>query len=76
MKDSIKKELIKKEGLTSFYQLTGTCTRCGESYSSGNIFAASYCLECAEIVKKEKTRERVRRFRKKKQAEETGVKTV
>lgn len=42
-----------------------TCERCNEEFNNGNIFAAKYCPECSEEVKKEKTRERVRRFREK-----------
>lgn len=42
-----------------------TCERCEKEFSSGNTFASSYCQECSAEIKKEKTRERVRRHREK-----------
>lgn len=43
----------------------GICQRCNKEYQNNNVFASKYCPECALIVKKEKTRERVRKHRKK-----------
>lgn len=40
-----------------------TCERCGAEYNNGNVAASKYCPECAKIVQREKTRERVRRWR-------------
>lgn len=42
-----------------------TCKRCGQEFNSGNVAASKYCAACAEIVRRERTRERVRRFREK-----------
>lgn len=42
------------------------CVRHGRPYQNGNVFVSSYCPECAEDVRREKTRERVRKFRRKK----------
>lgn len=41
----------------------GICTVCKKEFRNGNAFASSYCLECAKRIKREKTRERVRRHR-------------
>lgn len=66
MKSKINNNLIEKEGQRAYYQLTITCTKCGKEYASGNVFKAEYCEECAEIVKRERTRERVRQYRQRK----------
>jgi predicted amidophosphoribosyltransferase len=47
------------------YRPVGICSVCGKEYKSDNIGASSYCPECAARIKKEKTAERVRRFREK-----------
>ena len=39
------------------------CQKCNKEFNNGNVFASNYCPDCASIIKKEKTRERVRRFR-------------
>ena len=44
------------------------CERCGKEFTNGNVAAAKYCPECAKIVQREKTRERVRRWREKKKS--------
>lgn len=41
------------------------CSRCEKEFSNGNTFASLYCPACAEEIKKEKTRERVRKHREK-----------
>lgn len=40
-----------------------TCEKCEKEFSNGNTFASKYCPECAAEIKKEKTRERVRKYR-------------
>lgn len=47
-----------------------TCERCNKEFNNGNVFASKYCPECSEDIKREKTRERVKRFRDKLKAEE------
>ena len=42
-----------------------TCEKCEKEFSSGNTFASIYCPECAAEIKKEKTRDRVRKHRAK-----------
>ncbi len=42
-----------------------TCEKCEKEFSSGNTFASIYCPECSAEIKKEKTRERVRKHRAK-----------
>ena len=54
-----------KQGTDMVFRPTGTCTVCGKEYENGNVFASSYCSECAAKVRKEKTKERVRKFREK-----------
>lgn len=39
------------------------CSRCEKEFSNENTFASKYCPECAEEIKKEKTRERVKKYR-------------
>lgn len=53
--------------------LTGTCTLCGKAYRNNNLFASSYCPECANSVKREKTRERVRKYRAKQKVRNVKV---
>lgn len=54
-----------KEIETSHYLAVMTCTICGKEYNNGNVMASLYCPECAAKVKREKTAERVRRYREK-----------
>jgi len=51
------------------FLMTGICTLCGAEFNNNNIGAASYCQPCAEKVKREKTAERVRRYRERKAAQ-------
>ena len=46
-----------------YYLAVTTCQMCGKEYNNGNVFASKYCSECAAKVKREKTAERVRRYR-------------
>lgn len=46
-----------------------TCQRCGLEFNNGNVAASKYCPECAKIVQREKTRERVRKWRANKKAD-------
>lgn len=39
------------------------CEKCNEEFNNGNVFASKYCPKCSEQIKKEKTRERVRKYR-------------
>lgn len=41
------------------------CECCGEPIDRLNIRTSKYCIECSKEVKRQKTRERVRRFRMK-----------
>lgn len=43
----------------------GRCQRCGRLMRQGKTKPRKYCEECAKLSEKEKTRERVRRFREK-----------
>ena len=65
------KEIVKEDGRRVKIPFR-TCEKCEKEFSSGNTFASIYCPECAAEVKKEKTRERVRKHRAavKKSAEE------
>lgn len=56
------KEIVKDDGRRVKIPFR-TCEKCENEFSSGNTFASSYCPECAAEVKKEKTRERVRKHR-------------
>lgn len=40
-----------------------TCECCGELIDRINVRTSKYCVKCSKEVKKQKTRERVRRFR-------------
>ena len=42
-----------------------TCEKCNKEFSSGNTYASKNCPECAKLIKNEKARERVRRYREK-----------
>ncbi|MBP1764100.1 MAG: hypothetical protein H6Q65_1158 [Firmicutes bacterium] len=42
-----------------------TCKLCGTVYNNGNVASSLYCPECAKKVNREKTAERVRRYREK-----------
>lgn len=39
------------------------CERCGKDLDRKNSITSKYCLECSKEIKKEKTRERVRKYR-------------
>jgi len=54
-----------EKGKDGVNRLVGICTICKKDFKNGNVFASSYCPECAEQIKREKTRERVRRHRSK-----------
>ena len=54
-----------KEIEPSHYLAVNTCTICGKEYNNGNVMASMYCPTCAAKVKREKTAERVRRYREK-----------
>ena len=63
MKDNIFwKEIIKEDGRRVKMPFN-VCERCEKEFSSGNTFASKYCSECAEQIKKEKTLERVKKYR-------------
>lgn len=51
------------------YLAVMTCSICGEEYTNGNVAASMYCPACAAKVKREKTAERVQRYRAKKKTE-------
>lgn len=48
------------------------CEKCGAEFNNGNTFASKYCEPCATEIKREKTRERVRKYRQKKQEAAEG----
>lgn len=58
------------QGYTRFI-LTAICTLCGKEfdYSEKGVYAASYCKECSEKVRREKNRQRVREYRERKRVE-------
>jgi predicted Zn-ribbon and HTH transcriptional regulator len=56
------------KGKDGVYRPKGVCTICGQEYSNENIGASSYCPECAAKVKREKTAERVRKYRERQNA--------
>ena len=39
------------------------CEKCGVIYNNGNVATSLYCPKCALVVKRERTKERVRRYR-------------
>ena len=41
------------------------CERCGKDLDRINNITSKYCLECSKEIKREKTRERVRKYREK-----------
>ena len=51
------------------YLAVNTCKLCGKEYNNGNVMASLYCPECAARIKREKTAERVKRYRAKKKSE-------
>lgn len=65
MRDKIIWKLIEKEDGRKVNMPFMTCKKCEKEYTSGNVFASKYCPECSEEIKKEKTRERVRKHREK-----------
>lgn len=58
-----------KEIERSHFLAVNTCKICGKEYNNGNVMASLYCPECAAKVKREKTAERVKRYRAKKKRE-------
>lgn len=58
-----------KEIATSHFLAVNTCKICGKEYNNGNVMASLYCPSCADKVKREKTAERVRRYRERQKAE-------
>lgn len=44
------------------------CECCGELIDRLNISTSKYCIECSKEVQKQKTKERVRRFRMRKKS--------
>lgn len=75
VKSSNGSSLVKKERLNSGYRWTyeRQCDRCSKVYSYDNddiknIFTSKYCSECSAIVKREQTKERVRRYRERQKA--------
>lgn len=56
--------LIEKDGGLTIKIPFSICERCNNEYTNNNIFASKHCLECSEKIKREKTRERVRQYRK------------
>lgn len=57
-----------KEIEKGHYLAVTTCQICGAEYNNGNVSASKYCPACAAKVKKEKTAERVRKYREKQKA--------
>ena len=47
------------------YIAVNTCSICGVEYRNNNVAASLYCPSCAIDVKRQKTAERVRRYREK-----------
>ncbi|WP_155836695.1 hypothetical protein [Anaeroarcus burkinensis] len=56
------KKVVLESGI-SMNVAVATCTSCGAEYRNNNVAASLYCSECAAKIKKEKTAERVRRYR-------------
>lgn len=50
------------------WKAVNQCERCGAEFESRSPSSTLYCPECAPIVRAERNRERVRRFREKHQA--------
>lgn len=68
----IKRKKISFDGITTVWQLYINCERCGAEYAAGNVYVARYCPACAEIVKREQIRLRVKKCREKKRLRENG----
>lgn len=58
------KKIVRADGRTVKMPFK-KCDRCEGEFTSGNTFASKYCEKCASEIKKEKTRERVRKHRQK-----------
>jgi protein-arginine kinase activator protein McsA len=56
--------------MTSVYQKVNTCKRCGKEYTDRNTLTSLYCSECYPIVRREQTKERVRKYREKNKLQE------
>ena len=41
------------------------CEKCGKDLDRINNITSKYCLDCSKEIKREKTRERVRKYREK-----------
>lgn len=54
-----------KKELDNIFRLYGVCTICKKHFKNGNVFAASYCPECGKQIAREKTRDRVKKYREK-----------
>lgn len=52
---------IIQNGITRIY--IKICENCGIDLDRSNNISAKYCKKCSEEIKKEKTKERVRRYR-------------
>ena len=51
------------------YLAVAKCCLCGTECSNNNVAASLYCPACAEKVKREKTAERVKRYRERRKNE-------
>lgn len=59
----MKYKVKKGNGMTVY---TAICSRCSEVLEHVGSFAQKYCAECKPIVDREKTKERMRKYRFKK----------
>ena len=61
-------KIDKRERGITYKIAVNVCERCNVEYRSDSPSASKYCPSCAEIIRKEQNRERVRRFRAKQKA--------
>lgn len=66
MKNNIIWKLVELDNKSQVKRPYKTCIKCNKEYTNNNIFASDYCNECSGQVKKEKTKERVKQYRKRK----------
>ena len=71
VKDKIYSKVRWEKGEDRVYRPVAICTVCGAEYRNddkcANVWASSYCPECAKKIKREKTAERVKKYRERKQ---------
>ena len=51
------------------YMAVASCCLCGAEYTNNNVAASRYCPACAAKTKREKTAERVKRYRERRKNE-------